>query len=64
MLRRVDHAAGLLKNGAKTQLKELVDGISRHHGPEGAMARTWPTGATALWVAILLGAFLIASFYV
>ena len=64
VLRRVDHAAGLLKNGAKTQLKELVDGISRHHGPEGAMARTWPTGATALWVAILLGAFLVASFYV
>ena len=60
--RRIDHAAGLLKNGAKARLGDLADWFSRHHGPQGAMARTWPTGATVLWVAILLGAFLIASF--
>ena len=59
----VEHSATLLKEDTKGQLKDLVDGITRHHGPQGAMARTWPTGATVLWVAILLGAFLIASFY-
>jgi multicomponent Na+:H+ antiporter subunit D len=58
----IDHTGGLLKQDAKAQLKDFVDGVTRHHGPEGAMARTWPTGATVLWVAILLGAFLIASF--
>jgi len=58
----IDHTGGLLKQDAKAQLKDFVDGVTRHHGPEGAMARTWPTGATVLWVAILSGAFLIASF--
>ena len=59
----VDNSAKLLKEDTKAQLNDLVEGISRHHGPEGALARTWPTGTTVLWVAILLGAFLIASFY-
>ena len=58
-----DHAGRLLKEDTKAQIEEFINGVSRHHGPEGAMARTWPTGATVLWVAILLGAFLIASFY-
>ena len=60
--RRIDRAAALLKDGAKRRLEGVAGWISRHHGPEGAMARTWPTGATVLWAAILLGAFLIASF--
>ena len=60
--RRIDRAAALLKDGARRRLEAVAGWISRHHGPEGAMARTWPTGATVLWVAILLGAFLIASF--
>ena len=59
---RIDNSARLLKEDAKGQLKEFVDSVTRHHGPQGTMARTWPTGATVLWVAILLGAFLIASF--
>lgn len=61
--RRIDRAAALLKDGARRRLEGVAGWISRHHGPEGAMARTWPTGATVLWAAILLGAFLIASFY-
>ena len=60
--RRIDRAAALLKDGARRRLEAVAGWISRHHGPEGAMARTWPTGATVLWAAILLGAFLIASF--
>ena len=28
-------------------------------GPEGRLARTWPLGSTTLWVAVLLGGFLL-----
>jgi len=37
----------------------LVRQMFRHHGPEGILARTWPTGSMALWVAVLLGGFLL-----
>ncbi len=37
----------------------MLGGVYRHHGPQGVFARTWPTGSTVLWVALLLGAFLI-----
>lgn len=35
--------------------------IYRHHGPEGILARTWPTGSMALWATLLLVAYL--AFY-
>ena len=41
------------------QIRDVIDGIFRHHGPRGIFARTWPTGSTVLWVAILLAAYLI-----
>jgi multicomponent Na+:H+ antiporter subunit D len=37
----------------------LAAGLFRHHGPLGVLARTWPTGSMVLWVAVLLGCFLI-----
>ncbi len=33
--------------------------LRRHHGPESPLARTWPTGSMALWVMILLLAYLL-----
>jgi multicomponent Na+:H+ antiporter subunit D len=36
--------------------------LRRHHGPEGTLARTWPTGSMALWVMILLLAYLVAYY--
>ncbi len=33
--------------------------LHRHHGPQGILSRTWPTGSMVLWVASLLGAYLI-----
>ena len=33
--------------------------LHRHHGPQGLLARTWPTGSMVLWVAFLLGIYLI-----
>ena len=37
----------------------LISGLARHHGTEGILARSWPTGSMVLWVAILLVAYLI-----
>lgn len=37
----------------------LVLALQRHHGPEGVLARTWPTGSMALWMMILLLAYLL-----
>ncbi len=44
---------------AQNQFERFIATIYRHHGPQGALARTWPTGSTVLWVAVLLAATLI-----
>ena len=56
----------LTRGGWQGILQELRDAINsfvaymfRHHGPEGILARTWPTGSMALWVAVLLGGILL-----
>ncbi len=36
--------------------------LFRHHGPGGIMARTWPTGSMAIWVAVLLAVFVVAYY--
>ncbi len=43
----------------KRRAGDAVRGLARHHGAEGILARTWPTGSMVLWVAILLGAYVI-----
>ncbi len=47
---------------ARNHLERFIATIYRHHGPQGALARTWPTGSTVLWVAVLLAATLIIYF--
>ncbi len=37
--------------------------LVRHHAPEGLLARTWTTGGMAMWVALLLAAYLIVYYY-
>lgn len=37
--------------------------LYRHHGPDGVLATSWPTGAMAFWVAVILAAFLILSYF-
>ena len=39
----------------RTLMRLVLD----HYGPEGTLARAWPTGSMVLWVAVLLGASLI-----
>ncbi len=41
------------------RLEHFVASVFKIHGPVGVMARTWPTGSTVLWVAVLLGLTLI-----
>jgi multicomponent Na+:H+ antiporter subunit D len=41
---------------------QLLGVLLRWHGPMGTLARTWPTGSMALWVAILL-VVLVAVYY-
>ncbi len=46
--------------GAARELgDQLLARIYHHHGPQGALARTWPTGSMALWVLILLLGYLL-----
>lgn len=40
-------------------LQSALSRVYRHHGPEGVLARTWPTGSMVLWVAILLASYLV-----
>jgi len=42
--------------------RAAVREVYHHHGPEGVLARTWPTGSMALWATIMLAAYLILSY--
>ena len=44
-------------------IDRTIKRLYRSHGPEGQMARTWPTGAMVLSIAVLLGATLLVSFW-
>ena len=48
-----------LESLSRQNFARLFDGLHRHHGPEGILSRTWPTGSMVLWIAILLGGFLL-----
>ena len=50
--------------GCVTEMLERAGGWLRaHHAPGGTLGEPWPTGSTALWAAILLGAFLLMSLF-
>ena len=50
-----DATARALRGGNKS----LMRSVFRHYGPDGTLARTWPTGSMVLWVAVLLAASLV-----
>jgi len=48
---------------ASRGLARRLNGVlRRHHGPDGILGRTWPTGTMAFWTTVLLGAYLILAF--
>jgi multicomponent Na+:H+ antiporter subunit D len=56
---RVDSAVRGRVLGA---VRGTLRGAFRSHGPQGILARTWPTGSMILWVAALLATFLVFYF--
>jgi multicomponent Na+:H+ antiporter subunit D len=48
-----------IRAGALRAAATVVKGLSRYHGQEGVLARTWPTGSMVLWIAVLLGVYLV-----
>ena len=57
-----DIVAKPFENARRRTMAMLQGAASRiysHYGPEGVLARTWPTGSMVLWVAILLAAYLV-----
>jgi len=45
------------------RITATVQTVHRHHGPQGVLERTWPTGSMALWVAILLVILLLLYYF-
>ena len=56
---RTSTARDDLERRAFDRVQRLIDRLYKHHGPQGALARTWPTGSMVLWVALMLGATLM-----
>lgn len=40
-------------------VERFVTRVAKHHGPQGALAKSWPTGSTVLWVVVLLFGYLV-----
>ncbi len=58
---RLQRAAGA---AGKRILHSLLEHTVRHHGPQGWIASTWPTGNMALWVLVLLLSYLLLYYLV
>lgn len=54
-------ANGLFQSRVVDQGKRLPQLWIRYHGPDGPLARTWPTGSMLLWVAVMLVVILIGA---
>ncbi|MBX6322887.1 MAG: Na(+)/H(+) antiporter subunit D, partial [Rhodospirillaceae bacterium] len=50
---------GALRLGAMRRLDRFIAEVARHNGPQGVLARTWPSGSTVLWVGALLALYLV-----
>ncbi len=59
---RIADGHGRAMVGLTHLARRFIVVVARHHGPEGMLARSWPTGPTALWVAVMLAAWLVISY--
>ena len=53
------HTQSLARRFRHGPLQRLLNLLFRPHGPEGILARTWPTGSMLLWVVVMLGLLLV-----
>jgi multicomponent Na+:H+ antiporter subunit D len=51
--------SGMFSAFTYRRVERFIERVARHHGPQGVLARTWPTGSTVIWVAVLLAAYLV-----
>jgi multicomponent Na+:H+ antiporter subunit D len=59
----LSHLNTALRNISSRVFSIIWSYIGKHHGPEGMLARTWPTGSVVTWVVVLLTVFLLFSIY-
>ncbi|HET7276219.1 MAG TPA: Na(+)/H(+) antiporter subunit D [Longimicrobiaceae bacterium] len=62
MMVRASQARRRSAVAAQLSAQRFFVGLDRYHGPTSKFASTWPTGSMVLWVAILLGAYLVFGF--
>jgi len=60
---RTSIARGIQEQRVVAGIRRVIDKLYRHHGPQGILARAWPTGSMVIWVAVMLGLSL-ALYYV
>ncbi len=48
--------------GGGRWFERALSRIYRYSGPDGALARTWPTGSMAFWTTVVLAMYLILSY--
>ena len=59
--------SALLERGVamRSRLHEwALNAVRRHHAPGAVLARTWPSGSSALWMMIMLLALLLSGYWV
>ncbi len=44
-------------------VRGVIGKLYEHHGPQGMLARSWPTGSMVIWVAALLGLSLVLYYF-
>jgi multicomponent Na+:H+ antiporter subunit D len=52
-----------IRNGFHGSIGWIIATVFHSHGPQGLLARTWPTGSTVLWVAVLLALYMLFYFF-
>lgn len=66
LLRGIEVAGNATETRARSGLLALRDATRRHLGAtnndHGVFARSWPIGTTALWIAVLLSAYILTYF--
>lgn len=50
---------GVVMDKAGIKIQRFIEKLYKHHGPQGVLARTWPSGQMVLWVAIILACSLL-----
>jgi multicomponent Na+:H+ antiporter subunit D len=58
----VNEAWNALVDCSGVAARSAMRALYRYHGPEGWLARTWPTGSMALWTTVLLAVYLLVAY--